>query len=78
MNSFRKIIATFDNDLAINRALSINCNLCDMVFVMSYPFLSILVTSLSIRTENVIYFSVLSPTQVNCFSSSSASSFLIK
>ena len=49
-----------------------------MVFVISSPFLSILVTSFSVGTENVIFFSVFSPTQVNFFSNSSANSFMIK
>ena len=36
-----------------------------MVFVNSFPFLPILVTSFSIGTEKVIYFSVFSPKQIN-------------
>ena len=49
-----------------------------MVFVISFPFLSILVTTFSIETENVMYFSVCSPKQVNCFSYSSGNTFMIK
>ena len=57
---------------------SINCNQKDIFFVNSSPFLSILVTSFSIETIKVMYFSVFSPKQVNCFSNSSANSFMIK
>ena len=35
-------------------------------FVISSPFLSILVTFFSIGTVKVMYFSVFSPKQVNC------------
>ena len=56
MNSFRKIIVKFDNDLAIYLALSINCNLYDIFFVISSPFLSIIVTSFPIGNVKVIYF----------------------
>ena len=48
-----------------------------MDFVISFPFLLILVTSFSIGFEKVIYFSVFSPKQVNCPSNSSVS-FLSK
>ena len=43
-----------------------------------FPFSSVLVTSLSIRMENVMYFSVLSPKQISCSSDSSGSTFVIK
>ena len=49
-----------------------------MFFVISSPFLSIFVTSFSIETIRVIYFSVLSPKQANYCLNSSANSFMIK
>ena len=49
-----------------------------MVFVVFSPFLPIPLTSFSIRTGKVMYFSVLSSKQVSCPSNSSASSFMIK
>ena len=61
MNSLSKIITRFDNELAINLALSINFNLYNMFFVTSSPFLLILITNFSIGTEKIIYFSVFSP-----------------
>ena len=48
-----------------------------MVFVNSFPFLSILVTCFSIGTEKV-FFAVFFPKQVNCPSNYSASSIMIK
>ena len=39
-----------------------------MVFGISPQFLPISVTCLSIETEKVMYLSVFSPKQVNCFS----------
>ena len=42
------------------------------IFVISSPCLSTLVTSCSIGTVKVIYFSVFSPKQVSCFLNSSA------
>ena len=48
-----------------------------MFFVISTPFLSILVTSFTIGTVKVMSFLVFSPKQVNCFLNSSAKSFLI-
>ena len=48
------------------------------IFFVTSQFLSVLVTSFSIGTVNVIYFSVFSLKQVNCFSNSSANSFMIK
>ena len=50
----------------------------DMFFIIPSPFISILVTSFSIGTVKVMYFSVFSPKQVNCFLDSSAKSFMIK
>ena len=49
-----------------------------MAFVISSPFLSVLLTSFSIGVETVMYFSVFSPKQFNCPLNSSASSFVIK
>ena len=49
-----------------------------MFFVISSPFLLIFVTSFSVGTVKVIYFSVFSSKQVNCLLNSSASSFMIK
>ena len=45
---------------------------------MFSQFLSILVTSSSIETVKIMYFSVFSPKEVTCFSNSSANSFMIK
>ena len=72
-----RLLTKFDNELAINLALSINCNMKDIFFVISSPFLSILVTTFSNGTVKVMYFSVFSPRQVNCFLSFSANSFMI-
>ena len=73
------LLTRFDKEIAINLALSVK----DIFFVyfvycifFSSPFLSILVTSFSIGTVNVISFSVFSPKQVNCYLSSSANSFM--
>ena len=59
-----RLLTIFDN-LAINLALSINCSLWGTVFVISIPFLLILVTS-STRTRKFNFFSVFSPKQLNC------------
>ena len=48
-----------------------------MIFMISFPFLSIYVTSFSTETEKVMSFSVCSPEQLNCPLNSSASSFMI-
>ena len=61
------LLTRFDKKLAINFALSIKCNLYDIFFVISSPFLSILVTSSFIGTVNVMYFSMLSSKQVSSF-----------
>ena len=53
MDCFSKIITRFDNKLAINLALSINFSLLDMVFIVSSPFLLILLTAFVIGTEKV-------------------------
>ena len=57
---------------------SINCNLYNIVLMISFTFLLFLVTSFSIETGKVMYFSVFSPKQVNYLSNSSANSFMIK
>ena len=49
-----------------------------MVFVISFPFLLILVTSFCIGTEEAICFSVFYPKDVNCPSDSPANYFIIK
>ena len=72
------LLTRFDNGLAINHALSTNCYTQDIFFVISSAFLSIFVTSFSIGPLKVMYFSVLSPKQVNCFLNSYANSFVIK
>ena len=73
-----KLLTIFDNELAINPALSINCNMSNICFVISSQLLSILVTSFSIGTVKVMYFPVFSAKQVNCFFNSSANSFIRK
>ena len=45
-----------------------------MVIALLFPSLSIFVTSFTIGTENVLYFSVFSPRQSNCPSNSLANS----
>ena len=47
-----------------------------MVFVISFLLLPALITTFSIGTEKAIYFSVFSPKQLKCFSTSSANSFI--
>ena len=74
-----KLLTRFDNVLAINLALSINCNMYNMFFVISSPFLSFLVTSFSVGTIKIIYyFSMFSTKQVNCLLNSSANLFMMK
>ena len=69
MNSFINII---DKTCAIN-----NCNLQVIFFVISSPFLLILVTFFSIGTVEG-FFSLFFPKQVNNFSNSSPNLFVIK
>ena len=47
-----------------------------MLFVISFQFLSILVTYLSFGTEKLMYYLVFSLKQINCPLNSSASSFI--
>ena len=72
------LLTRFDNELAIYLALSINFNMQDIFFVISSPFLSILITSFFIGTVKVMYFSASSPKHVNCFLNSSVKCFMIK
>ena len=46
------------------------------LFTNSSSFLSILVTSFSIGTVEIMYFPVISPKQVNCFLNFSANYFM--
>ena len=45
------LLIRFDNDFAINLAISINYNMSDISFIVSSPFLSILTTSFSSGTR---------------------------
>ena len=49
-----------------------------MFIVISYPYLSILVTSFSTATVKFMYFSVFSLKQESSFLNSTANSFMIK
>ena len=73
-----RLLTIFDNELAINLAVSVNCIKWDIFFVISSSFLLILATFFSAGTVKFMYFSVFSPRQVNCFSNSSANYFMIK
>ena len=55
-----RLLTRFDNELALNCALSISCNMQDKCFVISSLLLSILVMSFSIDTRKILYFSVFS------------------
>ena len=48
-----RLSTRFDNEVAINHALSINFILLDIVTTLSLPSLSIFITSFSIRIEKV-------------------------
>ena len=63
--SSERLLTRFDNELATN--LVLYCNMQDIFFVISSPILSIFVTSFSIGTVNVMYFSTFSPKQINVF-----------
>ena len=54
--NFDKNLMRFDNELVINLVLSINCNMQDIFFIISSPFLSILITSSSIGIVKVNVF----------------------
>ena len=66
-------LSTRFDELAINLVLSRNYNLQNIVFMISCPFSSILLTSFVAGSEKILYFSVFSPRQWNSF----ASSFMI-
>ena len=55
-----RLLTRFDNELAINLVLSVNCNIWDIFFVISSPILSIVVTSFFIGTVKVMHFLVFS------------------
>ena len=65
------LLTKFDNELR-------NCNELDIFFVISSPFLLIILTSFSIWTVKAMYISVFSPRQVNCFLNYSANFIMIK
>ena len=71
MNYFRKVIDKIANKLAINFVLSINCNMYDILFVISSLFLSILVASVTVNVP------LLSPKQVIFSLNYSSNSFMI-
>ena len=73
-----RLSASFDNEVALNFKLSVNVFLRDIVKTISFPSLSIFVTSLSIGTEKVLYFSVFFLRHSNCPSNSFANCFIIK
>ena len=51
-NPSESLLKRFDNERAINLALSINCNMKDIFFANFSPFLSILAVSSSTETVN--------------------------
>ena len=63
----------FDNDFAINLALSQK-----FVILMSFAFLSMLLTSFVIQTKRLLYFSVFCPRQLISPSNFYVSSYMIK
>ena len=76
--SLARFLTRFDNELAINLGLSMNSTLWDYFFCNFFSIFLVLVTYFCIRNKRFMCFSVLSPKQVNCFSNSSANSFMIK
>ena len=72
------LVTSFAPLSILNFVLSVMYNLQDIVLVTSFAPLSILITSFSTGAENVMYFLVFSPYQLNCFLDSSANSFMIK
>ena len=52
----KMLLTRFDNELAINLALSTDSKMWDIFFVISSPFLSILATSFSIGTVKFMHF----------------------
>ena len=79
MNSFRKII-----DKILQWVCQKSCTINKLYYVIYIfciffsQFVSILVTSSSIGTVKLMYFLAFFPKQINCFSNSSADSFMIK
>ena len=51
-----RLSTSFENELAVNLAISINFSLLDMIFVSYFPFLSILLTYLVTGTEMILNF----------------------
>ena len=72
-----RLLTRLDNELTVNITLSISVNMKDIFFIISPPFLLILLTSFSIKTVKVMYFSVFSPEHLNRFLNFSANSFMI-
>ena len=62
-----RLLTRFDKSCTINKLQSVR----NEIFLFDC-FLSILVTSFSIGTEKVMYFSLFFPKKVNCFSNLSA------
>ena len=60
-NPSETLFTRLDNELAIDLALPINCNITDIFFVICSPFLSILIMYFFTETVGVMYFSVFSP-----------------
>ena len=73
-----RLSTRFDNELAINLALSINSILQDIVTTFSLSSLSIFVASISIGIEKVVHFSVFLPRHSNCRANSFINSFITK
>ena len=65
------LLTGFENELAINLVLSINCTLHDIFFANLFTFLSLLLTFFLLKTSS-------STEQVNCFSNSFAYPLMIK
>ena len=61
-----RLLMRFNNEFAINLALSINFNLYYMLFVICSQFLSVVVICFPTGTEKAMYFLVFSPNQVSC------------
>ena len=76
-----RLMTRFDKEFPVNFELSRAINKLQYarhIFVICPPSLSILVTYFSTRTAKVMYMSAFSPNKVNCFSNSSASTFMKK
>ena len=75
MNSFSKIINKTWWWTCYKSCAIINC---DMVLVVSSPFLPMFLTSSVIGTEKVLHLSLFSPRQLNSSLNSFAKTFMIK